>query len=123
MNDLPSDRAAGAGADDDPVDGRAVLQDWQELWQSELRGIREDREIGEFWTQWMTFCWASFAGGSISERHDGFEYGDRRDRRAAGASAAAAAPDAGVPPLTSLAERVAALEARLAELETRSGST
>jgi ubiquinone biosynthesis protein UbiJ len=137
------DRGTGTGdpredawspASDSPAAGspdlQKLAQDWISLWQSELSAMAADRELQENW-QATVALWAGVATAMLNATASAARHGSRyRDDRAsrqagtepaAGAQAAAAAPDPRDAEIERLARHIAALEARLGELERGSG--
>jgi hypothetical protein len=129
--------AWSSSADQQPAgeaDLRKLAQDWITLWQSELSAMAADRELQESWQATMGL-WAGVATAMLNATFGTAQHGatNRHDRNrqypgrqhsgpepAAGTKAAAAAPDARDAEIERLARHIAALEARLGELE-RSG--
>jgi hypothetical protein len=125
-----------------PPDLRRLAQDWITLWQSELTAMAADREMQETW-QATIGLWAAFATAmakamppssgsrnapSPPEAHDpasvrrtGESWAGRAARAAdaARSTPVAAAPDPRDAEVERLGRHIAALEARLAELERR----
>ena len=102
----------------------AQARDWITIWQSELTAMATDRELVDAWTRLLTL-WAEAAeratrllpGGPPPDGSPG-----RPGPAApAGATPALAAPDARDATIERLAERVAELERRLAELAAGTG--
>ena len=113
-----------SGAGDTDADWRALARDWVTIWQSELAALADDREAAQTW-QRMVDGWARMAEAMIaatpepSPAHPSPAHRDERvpgPAAPAGATAAAAAPDARDAELERLATRVAELERRLAAL-------
>jgi len=110
----------------DSLDLRRLAQDWITLWQSELSAVAQDREAQETWRAMLTLL-AGMAGAWLNgmPRADRGETPgtDERTGKRAGSEpaprpkAAPAAPDPRDAEIERLARHVAALEARLAELE------
>jgi hypothetical protein len=109
----------------DSPDLRQLAQDWITLWQSELTAMAQDREAQETW-QAMLALLAGMAGAWLSGMpagHGETRGNDERAGKRAGAEpaprpeAAPAAPGPRDAEIERLARHVAALEARLAELE------
>ena len=94
------------------ADMQGFARDWITVWQSELADTAVDRELQETW-QRMLALWAQAAGGPLPGWSDA---GRSRSPVAPRATAAAAAPDTRDAEIGRLAERVAELERRLAEL-------
>jgi len=135
-------RPEGADAMPGPPDLHRLAQDWITLWQSELTAMAADREMQETW-QATIGLWAAFATAMVKamppsssspkspsppEAHDpalvrrAGESGAGSAARAADAARstpAAAAPDPRNAEVKRLGRHIAALEARLAELERR----
>jgi len=126
------DGAAGTGREDtdprathglDLPDPRKLAQDWITLWQSEISAIAADPELRESW-QTVMALWAGAMSTVLRGipreqqvwRHDGTP-GRSGPAETSRASAAASAPDARDAEIERLADHVAALERRLAELE------
>lgn len=128
--DPPRDRSSDANAVP-PPNLTQLAQDWITLWQSELAAIAADREAQETW-QAMITLWAGVAGAMINamphvNATDARARDERADQRTrtkptAGPKAAAAASDPRDAEIERLARHIAALEARLAELEHGSNS-
>ena len=113
----------------DALDLHALARDWITLWQSELSALAVDREAQETW-QTMLALWAGAAGAMLAaaprERPKpgggfpgwgGAPRGQSGPAAAAGTPPAAAAPDARDAEIERLGRHIAALEARLADLE------
>jgi hypothetical protein len=100
-----------------------LARDWITLWQSELSAMAADREMREAWQTtlalWAGLVSSALRAASVSSapraapRHESAS----GTADAARAEAPAAAPDARDAEIEHLARHVAALEARLAELE------
>jgi hypothetical protein len=98
------------------ADMQGLARDWITVWQSELAASAVDRELQEAWQRMLTL-WAQAAGGLVGGPLPGWhDAGGSRSPAAPRATAAAAAPDTRDAEINRLAERVAELERRLAEL-------
>ncbi|WP_460253203.1 hypothetical protein [Acidiphilium sp. MT5] len=117
----------------DPPHLANLAQDWVTLWQSELTALARDREAQEHWAKLIGF-WAGMAGQAIASQaaiashaaiaarsHDRHPPRSTRTDDTARPAPAAAASDPGGEPgadqltLARLHQRIADLEARLAE--------
>ncbi len=125
----------------EPPDLHALAQRYLDLWQEQLAGLAEDREVAELMArtiELMNTGAAAFASmaqsamapperaakGGETPKRDGTDTRQKPDAspsaaagRAPGAAAPAAAPDGGESGLYQLARRLAALEERIAALE------
>jgi hypothetical protein len=106
--------------DDKAADLTALARDWITLWQSEIAALAHDREAAEA-TARLAAIWGGLAATWLRAAPTPREPPAARPDATAGAAPAAAAPDAGGDALGrvlgELADRLGAIEARLAALE------
>jgi hypothetical protein len=110
--------ADGQGAQP-PADLQAQLADWITIWHSELASMATDRELQETWVR-LVGLWAQTAERAARLLPAPATYeptpGPTRTTPPPGATPAVAPPDARDATINRLAERVAELERRLADL-------
>jgi uncharacterized protein YceH (UPF0502 family) len=102
-------------------DPQAEARDWITIWQSELAALATDRELAEGWVRLVTL-WAEAAERAtrlLPGAHD--PHGPAGPAAPPRPAAAVAALDARDATIERLAERVAELERRLAELAAGTG--
>jgi hypothetical protein len=98
------------------ADMQGLARDWITVWQSELAASTVDRELQETWQRMLTL-WAQAAGALVGGQWPGrSDAGRSRSPASPRATPAAAASDTRDAEIGRLAERVAELERRLAEL-------
>jgi len=109
-DETPIDSGGGSGADFDKLARRYL-----DLWQGQLAGLAADQALTEQIAR--LFAAANAQVASAMQAVQGAPYAVKSSSSEAGTAPAAAAPGHGADDLGELRKRVAALEARLADLE------